>query len=277
MSGTVTLLESLEISRKVDIRIELGEHIRKLNENDLFHLRLALTRHGAICLEEQNLSPFDLITFVKKWGSIVEQISPDLTYYDDIGPTLTGVGNIRVDGSIIDQYKHGEVWHHDGTFWQPGDNNLATFLHAKILPNKGGATAFLDTQEAYQLLPDDVKARLDNCVFTANINSSETKKCNYIPPTTHRTVMVHPASKKPSLYIANSPADIINEETREIIMQPEQLISIVESLVTPVEHNWQSGDVLIFDNIQLMHRSVGGYGNQPRLLHRCQARLSYNE
>lgn len=274
----VTLSESIKVPRQMGIKIELDKSIQELDESDIVYLNQILTRHGAICLVKQDLSTYDLIAFVKKWGMIVEQISPDLTYYDNIGPILTGVGNVRVDGSIIDQYKHGEMWHHDGTFWKPGDNYMATFLHAKILPNIGGATAFLDTQTAYQLLSDDTKTCLNNCVFTADINKSEAKEHHdHIPPVTHRTVTIHPISKIPALYIANSPAKIRNERNQEIIMEPEQLISLVESLVIPVEHSWHTGDVLIFDNLQLLHRSVGGYGNLPRLLHRCQARLSCND
>jgi alpha-ketoglutarate-dependent taurine dioxygenase len=35
-------------------------------------------------------------------------------------------------------------------------------------------------------------------------------------------------------------------------------------------HVWQEGDLLIWDNLSVMHRSMGGYKGR-RLLHRTQA------
>ncbi len=33
------------------------------------------------------------------------------------------------------------------------------------------------------------------------------------------------------------------------------------------------GDLVLMDNLQVMHRGMGGYGDHPRLLYRCQARV----
>lgn len=38
-------------------------------------------------------------------------------------------------------------------------------------------------------------------------------------------------------------------------------------------NTWSPGDLVLMDNLQVMHRGMGGYGDHPRLLYRCQARV----
>jgi taurine dioxygenase len=52
--------------------------------------------------------------------------------------------------------------------------------------------------------------------------------------------------------------------------------SLIESALRAqgiVEHVWSEGDLVIMDNLQVMHRGMGGYGDHPRLMYRCQARV----
>jgi taurine dioxygenase len=43
----------------------------------------------------------------------------------------------------------------------------------------------------------------------------------------------------------------------------------IEKVVPTVEHRWEKDDLLIWDNFQVMHRSMGGYGNNRRQLWRA--------
>ncbi|MCC2645768.1 MAG: hypothetical protein K0R94_1546, partial [Burkholderiales bacterium] len=38
-------------------------------------------------------------------------------------------------------------------------------------------------------------------------------------------------------------------------------------------HKWEPGDLVIWDNMLVYHRSMGGYANEKRLLYRTQARM----
>ena len=39
-------------------------------------------------------------------------------------------------------------------------------------------------------------------------------------------------------------------------------------------HEWEEGDLLIWDNTQTLHKGLGGYGDSQRLLYRAQTKIT---
>jgi alpha-ketoglutarate-dependent taurine dioxygenase len=50
-----------------------------------------------------------------------------------------------------------------------------------------------------------------------------------------------------------------------------QLVAAIENPAIQYMHEWEEGDLLIWDNTSVMHRGMGGYKDYPRLLFRTQA------
>jgi tRNA(adenine34) deaminase len=85
----------------------------------------------------------------------------------------------------------------------------------------------------------------------------------------------HPQTGKIALYVPDSSTGIQSAD-RQLISTAQSLIDSLILQVGIYEHEWQQGDLVITDNLQAMHRSMGGYGDNPRLLYRCQARIPMN-
>ena len=275
-----TLQYALEAPRQIGIRVTLGQPLIDLDETDLARIKSLLALHGAICLENQPLEPTELHDFVEKWGEVIKLTGGLTNKNQEPGlPSITRVGNIRTDGSIIPGVNFSEYWHHDGDFWAPGENFIINFLNSVVVPPVGGRTGFIDTLRAYALLTDLQKSELEGawiCVRGSEISDFKNAAVHELPADAeHPLLFPHPQTGKIVLYVPDSSTGIQSADGQLISTSQ----SLIDSLILQAgiyEHEWQQGDLVITDNLQAMHRSMGGYGDNPRLLYRCQARIPMN-
>jgi len=124
----------------------------------------------------------------------------------------------------------------------------------------------------------------------------------YLAAVEHRVISPHPVTRMPVMYLPENGKGVLDRKTHEHWISADKLWEAVrrreplinaefgyeEDLVHDnddaseenssgekasffYEHQWEEGDLLIWDNTQLMHRSMGGFCDQPRLLYRAQA------
>jgi len=241
-------------------------------------------------------------------------------------PEIIRIGNVREDGQIIPRHTAAEYWHHDGDFRARPQHALINFLHAKITPNVGGKTGFLDLTGAYhaadnnRVFSETVKSKLRDSVIVVDpmeiedfkqekarqdkmkLDSSEADNAaavadddsidKFLSVVEHPVISPQPVTGLPVMYLPGSGKGVLEQETYESWISCDEVWEMVkygepsgdedvsgqdndaleerhDSFV--YEHQWEEGDLLIWDNTQLMHRSMGGFGNQARLLYRAQA------
>ena len=268
---------ALHEPRQLGLRIELDRRIPDMADQDIELLLQVLARHGVICLNAQPVSPQELQDFTSRWGEVV--VLPAglaLSNPQPVFPSITRVGNIRPDNSIIPSVRFAEYWHHDGDFWAPGRNFIINFLSSVRVPAVGGNTGFLDTRLAYAKLDPAQRSGLEGayiCVRASEISDFKRAAAHEIPPDVqHPVLLPHPITGDIALYLPDSSTGIQIKDG-----QPwgtvESLIESSQQKLGILEHVWTAGDLVIMDNLQVMHRGMGGYADHPRLLYRCQARL----
>jgi taurine dioxygenase len=190
---------------------------------------------------------------------------------------LTGdLGQRRPDGSIIPSARFAEYWHHDGDFWAPGQNFIVNFLSSVRVPAVGGNTGFLDSRLAYEKLDLAQQAELAGayiCVRASEISDFKKAAPHEIPPDArHPVLRPHPLTGQIALYLPDSSTGIQKRDGQSW-GTVESLIDASQQKLGIFEHVWSPGDLVIMDNLQVMHRGMGGYADHPRLLYRCQARV----
>lgn len=225
------------------------------------------------------IEPRQLHDFAARWGEVIELPAGLAFANKEPGlPSIARIGNIRPDGSIISSVRFAEYWHHDGDFWPPGQNFIVNFLSGVQIPSTGGRTGFLDSRLAYEQLEDEHKADLADayvCVRASEISDFQKAAPHELPPDVqHPVLLPHPLTKQIALYLPDSSSGI-QKKNGQSCGAVQTLVESVQQKLGVREHVWEVGDLLIIDNLQVMHRSMGGYGDRPRLLHRCQARISY--
>jgi len=277
MINPPSLEAALLKTRQLGIRIQLDRRIPDLADDDICLLSRILDRHGVVCISDQPMSPGELQDFTSRWGELI--ILPGGLAFSNQEPglpSITRVGNVRPDGSIIPSVRYAEYWHHDGNFWAPGQNHVVNFLSSVLVPAVGGNTGFLDCRLAYEQLDPAQRAELEGasiCVRASEISDFKQAAADEIPPDVqHPVLLPHPTTGEIALYLPNSSTGIQKSDGKRW----ESVVSLVESSQQKLgihEHVWTAGDLVITDNLQVMHRAMGGYGDHPRLLYRCQARI----
>jgi taurine dioxygenase len=269
---------SLHVSRRLGIRIQLSRRIPDLADQDIALLLQVLALHGVICIGGQFLRPHELQDFASRWGEVVILPAALALANQEPGlPSITRVGNIRPDGSIIPSVRFAEYWHHDGDFWPPERHFIINFLSSVRVPTEGGNTGFLDSRLAYGKLDLSQRAELDGAYIWVRPSEISDFKCaapHELPPDVrHPVLLPHPITGDIALYLPDSSTGIQTKDG-QLWGTVQSLIDSSQQKVRIFEHVWTEGDLVIMDNLQVMHRCMGGYGDQKRLLYRCQARIS---
>ena len=180
-----------------------------------------LAHHGVICIVGQPVNPRQLTEFTSRWGEVVELTAGLALANQEPGlPSITRVGNIRPDGSIIPSVRFGEYWHHDGDFWAPGRNFIINFLSGVRLPPVGGNTGFLDSRLAFEILTDTQKTALAGafvCVRASEISDFKKAASHELPPDVkHPVLFPHPITQLLALYLPDSSTGIQNEDGKSL-------------------------------------------------------------
>jgi alpha-ketoglutarate-dependent taurine dioxygenase len=96
--------------------------------------------------------------------------------------------------------------------------------------------------------------------------------------TLHPLVSVNPFNNHKTLFIGTVPCyPTVDEKGTPVNLEAsgEDVFNIAVEKVGFYRHQWEEGDLVIWDNVQVMHKSQG-ISRGPRLLHRTQGRFHDN-
>lgn len=140
----------------------------------------------------------------------------------------------------------------------------------------GGNTGLLDSRLAYEKLDLSQKAELEGayiCVRASEISDFKRAAPHEIPPDVlHPVLLPHPITTQTALYLPDSSTGIQKRDgqswgaVQSLIDSSQQKLGLSEQV-------WTTGDLVIMDNLQVMHRGMGRYADHPRLLYRGPARI----
>jgi alpha-ketoglutarate-dependent taurine dioxygenase len=168
-------------------------------------------------------------------------------------------------------------WHMDGiTSDIPPPR--ATVLTARSVAAKGGQTEFASTYAAYQALPEDEKAELTGLRVVHSVQAAvravvdlgtreavQRSRGSYVK--THPLVWTHRSGRKSLLvgYTADYVAEMSLAEGRALLAR------LLEWTAQPdftYRHQWQEGDLVVWDNCGVLHRVVPYAQASGRVMHR---------
>jgi taurine dioxygenase len=151
-----------------------------------------------------------------------------------------------------------------------------TFLYGVELPNEGGNTLFSNMYKAYDAVPEALKRKLEG---RKALHIHEYKRSEKVDLSTdisgaphwfHPVFITHPYTKKKSLFVDRLMTARLegfsNAESDEILAQ---LYEIGESRQFTYEHQWRLGDLIMWDNLALIHARTDFPREQRRLMRRC--------
>jgi len=236
--------------------------------------------NGIVCVKNQDLNPAEMKQVAAIMGKPLE-LPPAFSFEnrDPANPEVVHIGNIRTDGKLVSNVKAAEYWHHDGNFWGIPGNQIVNILHAKIIPPVGGTTGFMDSSLGLRTYLDNVTVNrlkksttLVSCRWISDFKNANPE--DMLPDVTLPCVQTHPMTGEECLYLPFTPDGLLDQSNGENWISNDGIWDKLVSAGFTYQHQYEAGDVLLWDNLQVMHRSMGGYGDNPRLLYRAQSQYS---
>lgn len=185
-------------------------------------------------------------------------------------PALVDVGNLDHDGNIMKpdnrrmMFRKGDrLWHTDMSFME----NRATYslLLGHEIPPEGGDTEFCDMRVAYDSLPAPLKTMIEGQTVAHSIWHSRQlagfpapteEELASRPPAYHKMVHVHEGSGRKSLYLASHAQSIVGWPAQLSLDLIQALVRFATTQDRVYRHQWRLGDLLMWDNLSMMHRAT---------------------
>lgn len=255
-----------------------------LDDAALAQIADAIDQYGVVVLRHQDISNEQQIAFAENFGAI----EPSVTRYRKDTPQriaqreIVDVSNLDTDNKprpINDRLRMlllgNRLWHTDSSF--RGIPGALSMLLARAVPPAGGDTQFSDTCTAYEGLSDQEKQHIDAFQAEHSLMYSREQlgfsdfsadERAALPPVQHPVVRHLPADGRKALYIGSHASHILGLPLPEGRMVLRDLLDHATQTQYVYSHQWQVGDLLIWDNRRTLHRGKSYDESYPRDLRR---------
>jgi taurine dioxygenase len=239
--------------------------------------RLVVVFHG------QKLSDPQLIAFSRNFGELDPPgPNPYGEPFNKEHPELNVISNVVENGKPVGNLGDGEaVWHADMTYVDVPPK--AALLHALEVPppEAGGNTYFADMFAAYESLPADLKKAVEGkiAVHDASRNSAGMLRKGYKDVTDvretvgarHPLVRTDAKTARKALFLGRRPNAYVVGLS---VADSEALLDALWVHSTQPRfamcHEWKVGDVLMWNNLSVLHRRDPFDPKTRRVMHRSQ-------
>lgn len=239
-------------------------------------LRCALYAHQVLLFRSQQLGLTDQLRFTGVLGQVDTPWDQNHLHPDE--PRIQLITNAGRQGI---NYKTSTLyWHTDQSFAPKPSRE--TVLCAVAVPPTGGNTLFANMRQAYEDLPEDLRARLRTLrarhsfgylmmpIMRQRVSdAAATRDVARFPDVEHPLVRTHPVTGQQSLYLNELCVDrIVNLDEAASSELLQQLFAHCLRPRYIYAHQWVPGDVVVWDNVSTMHRADDIPADHPRLFNR---------
>ena len=254
----------------------------KLTQDQINFINQSWDERLVLVFKKQNLDDHKLINFSKYFGEL-DPPGPNpygITFLPEF-PEINVISNVKNEqGTPIGNLGDGEaVWHADMTYLQLPPK--AGILYALEVPENQGNTHFANMELAYSELPSRLKDKIDGKILIHDSahNSagmlrkgySEVDNPSDTPGARHPMVITDKNTNKKLLFLGRRPhAYIIGLELEE----SENLLNEIWEHATQDKftwtQQWEKGDLLMWKNLNVLHKRDAFDPNTRRVMHRTQ-------
>jgi taurine dioxygenase len=255
-------------------------------------------QHGILVFRNQDITPEKQINFSRIFGPL--ELHPlKATTSEEYPELFMLANNPETEKFMTATYQEGVRvskldWHMDLHY--TGKPNRGALLRAVVCAEEDGLTGFGDLAKAYQALPDDIQQLADKLEVAysfsmqrrhmrfVNLDGYEPGEfsprkpadMNYpsFPDVAYPAVISHPVTGLKILEIVEQFLDRA-VMPHKIGLSNDEAIDLLEYLVEHTRkpefhyfHQWQEGDMVLWDNWRAMHCTTGTRPGVERVIHR---------
>jgi len=235
----------------------------------------AFHKFAALVFPGQNLTDDAQVAFANRFGDI-ELLRPGFA------TKAISISNQTRDGSVLKPETHryqilrgNEGWHTDSSYMPLAAK--ASVLSAQVVPPAGGETELADMRAAYDALDTATKQRIADLRAQHSLYHSQAK-IGHIAKTgagygyhamgapVRPLVKTHPVTRRKSLFVGRHAYNVEGLNAAESETLLDDLLTFACQPPRIYRHNWQPGDVIIWDNRCVLHRARPYDYDQARVM-----------
>jgi alpha-ketoglutarate-dependent taurine dioxygenase len=238
----------------------------------------ALNKYNVLVFPQVNMTDEQ---FVALTGALGEK--HDLAATSDNSETSKkGIYRIELDSkdkdkNQLDYIRGNDIWHMDGTPYNvPGKSTL---LKCERPASEGGDTEFTSLFAAYAALPEArrqelEKLRVVHCMEAIGIqlydepSEDDFARWNALFPPTEHPLIWHQKDGRTSMLIGGTAHKIAGAEYAQGRKLLDELLDWSTQPQFTYRHHWNKGDMVMFNNPGLLHRSHPYTEASGRIMHR---------
>ena len=259
--------------------------LRTIDDATFATIHHAWIDHQVLLFRGQSLTDQDLIAFSRRFGDLDHApIQENGQSIANGMPEIYVVSNVIENGVAIGSLGYGEaVWHTDMSYLVAPPK--ASMLYALEIPPAGGDTSFVDMYSAFEGLPPALRQRALGLrvKHDGTYNSggyvrqgvTPTDDPREAPGTMHPLVCTHPESGRRMLYLGRRKMAWLQDFD---LADSDALLDEIWTYATESRfvwtHQWQVGDLVLWDNRCTMHRRDPFDASSRRIMHRTQVKGS---
>jgi taurine dioxygenase len=249
---------------------------------DIAAVKAALRDHLVVRLRGYSISDVEFTKFAAQFGELEGSpaYSRSRSVYVPECPEITIISNVMEEGKAIGEHGDGELnWHSDKGFVERPSEY--TFLLGREVPASGGDTSFANMYNAVDRIPAELRTRLADLKLKhqRSHTAQGTRRPGYVdigtddprelPGPQHPILRTHPESGRKALYLGRRFGGYI---VGLPLAESERVLDLLWSCAAqPADvwsQQWQTGDLVIWDNRCTMHRRDAFPGKGRRRMHR---------
>jgi taurine dioxygenase len=254
---------------------------KPLSQGDVDAIETAWRTRLVVVIRGQALSDCELLAFSRCFGELDPPgPNPYGEPFNKAYPEINVISNVVENGKPIGGLGDGEaVWHADMTYVEVPPK--AAILYSLEVPPNGGNTYFADMFAAFATLPEVLKSAAADrvAVHDASRNSAGMLRKGYQEVTDvretvgarHPLVRTDPQTGRKALFLGRRPNSYV---TGMSVADSEALLDALWAHATEKRftmcHQWRVGDVLMWNNLAVLHRRDPFDPKTRRVMHRTQ-------
>ena len=250
-----------------------GVRLASLSDDEWAAIEAAFHEHGILVFPGQHLTGDEQAAFGARFG-------PFETIAGSSG--ITPIANLDREGNVLEPthpvmgiLRGNEGWHTDSSYMPVAAK--ASMLSAHVVPPEGGQTEWADMRAAYDALDEATKERISGLAAYHSLHYSQQRAGegplpagaygdHGWPEPLRPLVKVHPVTGRRSLFIGRHAHDIPG-------LSPEESEQLLDSLLAEAcrpprvyTHQWEVGDLVVWDNRCVLHRVRPWPTDQKRVM-----------
>jgi alpha-ketoglutarate-dependent 2,4-dichlorophenoxyacetate dioxygenase len=229
-------------------------------------LRRAIDEYGVLVIRDTAQDDDAFLRFAELFGQL--QPTTRKPESDERKDRAYAVSNVDEQGRITDPKSRARelllsarLWHTDYSFRKPSIRY--TILAARtICP--GGGTQFRDMRAAYDALPAEKKAEIDELTVVHDFERHHIIAGHELlpgdrerfPPVEHPLVRTHPTTGRRSIYAGTHASHLAKMSTEDGRRVLDELDAFADQDQFVYTHDYRDGDIVLWDNRSVEHRQM---------------------